>query len=215
MAIVQDRMQFSEMEFKAYTASLWFWRCSWFTHLHNLSELCLVIKAICQSLPHNSPHTYHWKTVIILICSSCFHRTILMAYVLKLCGGNDTCTNDLLLSITFADQQLGVGAGTEWSCQLILFYSARCQHISKINKARKNRKNCMVGEIAPAFGKGWEMHSDIKSLYFISYVLSCIRRVGNCISDWRLYCQSGESRWKLDFMTNEYISTCDYLCKGK
>lgn len=103
-----------------------------------------------------------------------------------------------LLSITFADQQLDVGAGTEWTCQQVLFYSVRCQHISKINKARKNRKNYMVGELTPAFGKGWEMHSDIKSLYFISCVLFCIHRVGSCISDQRLS-QSGESRWKFGF----------------
>lgn len=65
-----------------------------------------------------------------------------------------TRKNDLLLSITSADQQLAVGAGTEWGCQQILFCSVRCQHISKMNKARKNRKNCVVGEMAPAFGKG-------------------------------------------------------------
>lgn len=93
------------------------------------------------------------KPVIILICTSHFDRTILIPYVLKLHDGNDTCKNDLLLSITSAGQQLGVGAGIEWRCQQVLFYSVRCQPISKISKARKNRKNCMVGEIAAVFAK--------------------------------------------------------------
>jgi len=58
------------------------------------------------------------------------------------------------LSITFADQQLGVDAGTEWSCQQVLFCSVRCHHISEISKAKKSRKHCVVEELAMAFGEG-------------------------------------------------------------
>lgn len=136
--------------------------------------------------------------MVILICSSPFDRTILITYVLKLCDGNDTCKNDLFAQHCFCRPTAGCWCWHWGSCQ-VLFYSVRCQHISKINKAKKNRKNYMVGEMTPAFGKGWEMHSDVKSLYFISCILSCFHRIGSCISDWRLHCQSGESRWKFVF----------------
>lgn len=124
------------------------------SHTFTTSVSCALLSKLSVSPSLVTPPILLNKKLTLLICSSCFDRTILIAYVLKLCDGNDTCKNDLLLSITFADQQLGVGAGTEWSCQQVLFYSVRCQHISKINKARKNRKNCVVGEMAPAFGKG-------------------------------------------------------------
>lgn len=124
------------------------------SHTFTTSVSCALLSKPSVSPCLITPPILLNKKLILLICSSRFDGTILIARVLKLCDGNNTCKNDLLLSITFADQELGVGGGTEWSCQQVLFHSVRCQHISKINKARKKRKSCVVGEMAPAFGKG-------------------------------------------------------------